>query len=60
MAIRDLSGILEAPIPEAANKLHGVWDSNWQTIEDDVSGDAVEKELDNLRDLTLVMLEKLD
>ena len=60
LAIRDLSLLLEPPIPEAAEALLSAWEDNWETITIKASGDAVEAELNNMRDRTLEMLEELD
>ena len=60
LSIVDLAMLLESPIPEAAESLRSTWDASYKTIETEKSKDAVEAELDNLRDLTLEMLEKLD
>lgn len=60
LAIRDLSLLLEPPIPDAAEALLSAWEDNWETITIKASGDAVEAELNNMRDRTLEMLEELD
>ena len=60
LAIRDLSLLLEPPIPDAAEALLSAWEDNWETITVKASGDAVEAELNNMRDRTLEMLEELD
>ena len=60
LAIRDLSSLLEPPIPDAAEALLSAWEDNWETITVKASGDAVEAELNNMRDRTLEMLEELD
>lgn len=59
--IRDLTQVLENPISVAANSLHGTWSSHWSSLGDDVtSKNAIEAEIDALRDITLMMLQELD
>jgi hypothetical protein len=59
--IRDLTQVLEEPIPAAAQSLHATWGGNWQGLGSDVaSKDAIEDEIDAMRDVTLEMLRELD
>lgn len=59
--IRDLTQVLEEPIPSAAQALHAIWSDNWQGLGSDVtSKDAIEGEIDSMRNVTLEMLRKLD
>jgi len=59
--IRDLAQVLEYPLPAAADSLHGVWDERWDGLgPDKASKLAIEAEIDTMRDITLIMLQKLD
>jgi hypothetical protein len=66
--IRDLASVLEEPIPEAADALFHSWNENWDELaERDKEGNlvgagrhAIEGEIDNLRDMTLEMLQGLE
>ncbi len=59
--IRDLAQVLEEPLPEAANSLHGTWGEHWDGLgSDKASRTAIEVEIDATRDITLKMLQKLD
>jgi hypothetical protein len=59
--IGDLTQVLEAPLPSAAKSLQATWGDNWQGLGSDVdSKDAIEDQIDALRDVTLEMLRELD
>ena len=59
--IWDLAKVLEEPLPTASTELHGTWDEHWDGLGSDVaSKDAIEAEIDSMRDITLEMLRKLD
>jgi len=59
--IRDLTQVLEDPLPTAATSLHGTWDEHWDALgSDKASKTAIEAEIDTMRDITLKMLQKLD
>ena len=66
--IRDLASVLEEPVPGAADSLYDAWSVHWDELaERDEDGDlvgagrrAIEAEIDNLRDLTLEMLQGLE
>ena len=60
LAIKDLAMLLESPIPGAAEELRVAWEAEFESISQEDSKRAVELKLNNLRDLTLEMLEKLD
>jgi hypothetical protein len=60
LAIKDLAMLLEPPIPEAAEHLRVAWEVEFETINLEDSKRAVEMKLNNLRDLTLEMIENLD
>ena len=66
--IRDLASVLENPVPEAADSLYGAWSEHWDGLaERDGQGKlagtsrrAIEAEIDDLRDMTLAMLQGLE
>ena len=59
--IRDLTEVLEEPLPSSAQALHATWGDNWQGLGSDVqSKDEIEDQIDALRDVTLEMLRELD
>jgi hypothetical protein len=59
--IRDLTQVLEEPLPAAATSLHATWNDHWEGLGSRVaSKDAIEDEIDALRDATLEMLRQLD
>jgi hypothetical protein len=59
--IRDLTQILENPLPATAEALRGTWGTHWQDLGSDVdSKEAIETEINRMRDITLNMLNKLD
>jgi len=59
--IQDLSKVLEEPLPSASTALHGTWDERWDGLGSNVASvDAIEAEIDTMRDITLKMLQKLD
>lgn len=59
--IRDLTQVLENPLPATAEALRGTWDAHWQGLGSDVnSKQAIETEINHMRDITLKMLNKLD
>ena len=59
--IRDLTQVLESPLPVTAEALRGTWDAHWQGLGADVnSKEAIETEINRMRDITLKMLNKLD
>jgi len=59
--IRDLTQVLEYPLPAEAESLRGTWDKHWNGLgSDDTSKSAIEAEIDAMRDITLKMLQKLD
>ena len=66
--IRDLASVLEDPVPEAADSLYEAWSEHWDGLaERDGQGKlagtsrrAIEAEIDDLRDMTLAMLQGLE
>ena len=66
--IRDLASVLEDPVPAAAESLFDAWSEHWDELaERDSDGDlvgagrrAIEAEIDELRDITLEMLQGLE
>ena len=59
LAIEDLSKLLESPLPETATSLKGAW-GVWEKQRTTENREAIERELDSMRTLTLEMLEELD
>ena len=61
LTVRDISQILESPLPEAAESLRSTWESHWRTLPDNTaSKDAIEAGIESLRGDTLAMLTALD
>ena len=66
--IRDLASVLEDPVPAAAESLFDAWSKHWDELaERDSDGDlvgagrrAIEAEIDELRDISLEMLQGLE
>ena len=59
LAIEDLAMLLESPVPETAATLKGAW-STWERERTDDAQQALEEQIDTMRDLTLEMLDELD
>lgn len=66
LTIRDLSQVLESPVPEAAESLRATWDDyspDLMSADKKVAKPATIKvvgEIDTMRDVTLAMLRDLD
>ena len=61
LTMRDISQILDAPLPESAESLRATWEANWQVLPDSTdSKDAIEAGIELLRGDTLAMLKALD
>ncbi len=62
LIIRDLSAVLDEPLPVRAGELHGVWDNQWTGLEkrQKDSLDAIEGAIQKLRADTLDKLKELD
>ena len=62
LTIRDLTAVIDAPVPESAAGLHQAWDEHWQGIEDrnHDAEKAVRSAIDSLRSATLARLAELD
>lgn len=61
LTVRDISQILPAPLPEAAESLRVTWGQNWRALPDSTeSKDAIEDGIESLRSDTLAMLQALD
>jgi len=61
LVMRDISQILEAPLPASAESLRAIWGANWQALPDSTAAkDAIEESIEMLRAETLVMLKALD
>lgn len=59
--IEDLSKVLEEPLPKASTTLRGTWKEHWDGLGSNIaSANAIEAEIDSMRDITLEMLQKLD
>ena len=66
--IRDLASVLEDPVPAAADSLYRAWGEHWDGLAErnsegrlvGTSRNAIEAEIDGLRDITLAMLQGLD
>ena len=61
LTIRDLSQVLNSPLPEEASKLVLVWDENWSELsEKQENVDAVLAAVDEMREETLELLRSLE
>ena len=66
--IRDLASVLEEPVPAAAQSLFDAWAGNWDGLAATTSAgalqgtsrQAIEAEIDHVRDLTLELLRELE
>jgi hypothetical protein len=58
--ISDLSQVLPAPAPQDAERLHQVWQANWERIADDeASVDRITAEIDRTREAIREILRQL-
>lgn len=62
LTIKDLSQVLEAPLPVAAESLRSTWDDHSKGLGNpsQASSKAILEEIDDMRDITLKMLQELD
>jgi hypothetical protein len=61
LTIRDLSAVLESPVPESSIKLVAVWGSNWSQLSNSQeSTDAILSGIEKVRASTLALLGDLD
>jgi len=61
LTIRDLSAVLESPVPESSIELVSVWGSNWSQLSDSrESADAILSGIEKVRASTLALLGDLD
>ena len=61
LTIRDLSGVLEAPLPGISEHLVATWGEHWQRLgADQASADAILGGIEEVRVETLVLLRDLD
>ena len=61
LTIRDLSTVLESPVPESSKELVAVWGGNWSGLGDSKeSADAILSGIEKVRADTLVLLGDLD
>jgi len=59
--VRDLSRVMQPPLPEAADKLLAIWSENWEGLgEKQKNVDLIMDGIDNVRSDTLILLESLD
>jgi hypothetical protein len=61
LTIRDLSQVLNAPLPEEASKLVQVWNDNWAELSvEQENVDRVLASVDEMREKTLELLKSLE
>lgn len=61
LVVRDITQILDDPLPAASESLRMTWDEHFQTLEgSDASREAIESGINSLRGDLLVMLKALD
>jgi len=61
LTIRDLSAVLESPVPGSSKELVAVWGSNWSRLGDSKeSADAILSGIEKVRADTLALLGDLD
>lgn len=62
LTIRDLTQVIDEPVPGSADLLHATWKDHWQGIENrsEKSKDAVRNAIEALRRDTLERLSELD
>jgi len=62
LTIKDLSQVLEAPLPAAAESLRSSWNDHSEGLgnPNQASSKAILEEIDDMRDITLKMLQELD
>jgi len=59
--MRDLSRVMQPPLPEAADKLLAIWSENWEGLgEKQKNVDLIMDGIDNVRSDTLILLQSLD
>ena len=59
--IRDLTQVLEQPMPSTARSLYATWQDHWAGLGSDAaSKNAIEGRIDTMRDEVLDMLRELD
>ena len=61
LTVRDLSRVLHPPLPATADKLLAAWNENWNELaENQENVDLILGEIDNMRNVTLQLLESLE
>ena len=61
LTVRDLSRILQPPLPAAADELLRVWGENWEGLDEKkMNVDLIMAEIDNVRSKTLLLLDSLE
>lgn len=61
LTVRDLSRILQPPLPAAADELLRVWGENWEGLDEKkMNVDLIMGEIDNVRSKTLLLLDSLE
>lgn len=61
LTVRDITTILEEPLPRASESLRATWEANWAELgSSKESKDAIEEGIESLRHDLLAMLNALD
>ncbi len=61
LIIRDITTILDAPLPQASESLRATWEAHWADLGDSTEAkDAIEGSIQSLRGDLLAMLNALD
>ncbi len=61
LIIRDITTILDAPLPQASESLRATWEAHWADLGDSTEAkDAIEESIQSLRGDLLAMLSALD
>ena len=61
LTIRDITAVLEQPIPASSEALRATWEQNFQQLGSSTAAkDAIEDGIESLRDELLAMLRALD
>ena len=61
LTVRDITTILDEPLPESAESLRVIWGENWSALGSSTAAkDAIEGRIESLRSELLAMLRALD
>ena len=61
LTVRELSQILEPPLPDSSNELHATWQEHWSSLgKSQESADAILTSIDDVRDATRQLLRNLE